>query len=37
MIPIHIVLHPGLRVNEVCGLQWKQIDLERGTIPVEQA
>lgn len=36
-IPFHIGLHTGLRVSEVCGLQWKHIDLNRGTLRVEQA
>ncbi len=37
LIPFHIGLHTGLRLNEVCGLQWKHIDLERSTLLLEQA
>lgn len=36
-IPFHLGLHTGLRVSEVCGLTWKHVDLERGTLLVEQA
>ncbi len=36
-IPFHLGLHTGLRVSEVCGLMWKHIDLDRGTLQVEQA
>ena len=36
-IPFHIGLHTGLRVSEVSGLFWKHIDLDRGTLQVEQA
>lgn len=36
-IPFHLGLHTGMRVSEVCGLMWKHIDLERGTLQVEQA
>lgn len=36
-IPFHLGLHTGLRVSEVCGLMWKHIDLDRGTLTVEQA
>lgn len=36
-MPFHIGLHTGLRVSEVCGLEWKHIDLERGTLLVDQA
>lgn len=36
-IPFHLGLHTGMRVSEVCGLLWKHVDLERGTLKVEQA
>lgn len=36
-VPFHLGLHTGMRVSEVCGLMWKHIDLERGTLIVEQA
>ncbi|MEK5069741.1 site-specific integrase [Sporosarcina sp. FSL K6-1508] len=37
VIPFFIGLHAGLRVSEVCKLQWEHVDLERGTLRVEQA
>lgn len=36
-IPFHIGLHTGLRVSEVSGLFWSHVDLDRGTLRVEQA
>lgn len=36
-IPFHLGLHTGMRVSEVCGLMWQHIDLERGTLKIEQA
>ncbi len=35
-LPFHIGLHCGLRVGEVCGLEWKQINFEEMTLEVEQ-
>lgn len=36
-IPFHFGIHTGLRVSEVFGLMWKNIDLDRGTLSVGQA
>lgn len=36
-IPFQIGLHTGLRVSEVCGLEWGHVDLSRATLTVEQA
>lgn len=36
-MPFHIGLHTGLRVSEVCGLLWRDIDLDEGTLMVERA
>ncbi|WP_338652703.1 site-specific integrase [Sporosarcina psychrophila] len=36
-IPFQLGLHTGLRVSEVCGLIWENIDLDRGTLSVRQA
>lgn len=36
-MPFHIGLHSGLRVSEVCGLLWKDIDFEKETLTVERA
>ncbi|EON71803.1 tyrosine-type recombinase/integrase [Lysinibacillus sphaericus] len=36
-MPFHIGLHTGLRVSEVCGLLWRDIDLNEGTLTVERA
>jgi integrase len=33
----HILLRMGLRCSEMCGLEWKDIDLERGVLQVRQA
>lgn len=33
----HILLRMGLRCSELCGLEWKDIDLERGFLHVRQA
>jgi len=30
-MPFHIGLHTGLRVSEVCGLLWRDIDFDEGT------
>lgn len=35
-LPFHIGLHCGLRVGEVCGLEWKHINFEEMTLEVEQ-
>ena len=35
-LPFHIGLHCGLRVGEVCGLEWKLVDFDEGTIEIEQ-
>jgi integrase len=35
-IPFQIGLHTGVRVGEVCGLEWKHIDFEERTITIEQ-
>ena len=36
-IYVHILLRMGLRCSELCGLRWKDIDLEKGTISITQA
>lgn len=36
-MPFHIGLHTGLRVSEVCGLLWRDIDFDEGTLTVERA
>ncbi len=33
---IMLSLYTGLRLGEICALQWKQIDLERGVLSVEK-
>jgi len=35
-IPFHIGLHSGVRVGELCGLEWKHIDFDEKTIEIEQ-
>lgn len=35
-IPFQIGLHTGVRVGEVCGLEWKHIDFDNQTITIEQ-
>lgn len=35
-LPFHIGLHCGLRVGEVCGLEWKHINFEESTLEIEQ-
>lgn len=35
-LPFHIGMHCGLRVGEVCGLEWKHINFEEMTLEVEQ-
>jgi len=35
-LPFHIGLHCGVRVGEVCGLEWKHVNLEEMTIEIEQ-
>ena len=34
-IPFHIGLNTGMRVSEVCGLKWDKVDLDNGTIEVD--
>lgn len=36
-IPFQIGFHTGLRRGEVCALEWDKIDLDAGTIEVDQA
>ena len=36
-IPILIMLSTGLRIGEVCGLRWQDIDFKNNTISVNQA
>ena len=36
-LPFYIGLHTGLRVSEVCGLLWKDIDFREQTLTVERA
>lgn len=36
-MPFHIGLHTGLRVSEVCGLLWRDIDFDEQTLTVERA
>lgn len=35
-IPFQIGLHTGVRVGEVCGLEWKHVDFDAQTISIEQ-
>lgn len=35
-LPFHIGLHCGLRVGEVCGLEWKHVSFDEMTIEIEQ-
>ncbi|MFC3802845.1 tyrosine-type recombinase/integrase [Cohnella sp. GCM10012308] len=35
-IPYQIGLHTGVRVGEVCGLEWKHVDFDAQTITIEQ-
>lgn len=35
-IPFQIGLHTGVRVGEVCGLEWKHVDFDNKTIEIEQ-
>lgn len=34
---VHILLRMGLRCSELCGLQWKDIDLQKGFMTISQA
>lgn len=34
---VHILLRMGLRCSELCGLRWKDIDFDSGTLTVAQA
>lgn len=34
---VHILLRMGLRISELCGLRWQDIDLEQKTMTVSQA
>jgi integrase len=36
-IYIHILIRMGLRVSELCGLQWEDIDFENSTMSIERA
>lgn len=33
---IHILVRMGLRVSELCGLKWEDINLEKGTMSIER-
>lgn len=35
-LPFHIGLHCGVRVGELCGLEWKHVNFEENTIEIEQ-
>lgn len=35
-LPFHIGLHCGVRVGELCGLEWKHVNFENMTIEIEQ-
>ncbi|WP_353180461.1 tyrosine-type recombinase/integrase [Delftia acidovorans] len=35
-IPFQIGLHTGVRIGEVCGLEWRHIDFDAQTISIEQ-
>lgn len=35
-LPFHIGLHTGVRVGELCGLEWKHVNFEEMTIEIEQ-
>ena len=35
-LPFHIGLHCGVRVGELCGLEWKHVNFEEMTIEIEQ-
>ncbi|MFJ3386589.1 MULTISPECIES: tyrosine-type recombinase/integrase [unclassified Lysinibacillus] len=35
-LPFHIGLHCGVRVGEICGLEWKHINFEEMTLEIEQ-
>lgn len=35
-IPFQIGLHTGMRIGEVCGLEWRHVDFDRMIIKVEQ-
>lgn len=34
---IHILIRMGLRVSELCGLKWEDINLEKGTMAIKRA
>ena len=36
-IYIHILIRMGLRVSELCGLRWEDINLEKGTMAIKRA
>lgn len=36
-IPFHLGLHTGMRVSEVCGLEWSNVDLDKGILKVKNA
>ena len=36
-IYIHILVRTGLRVSELCGLKWEDINLEKGTMAIKRA
>ena len=35
-IPLLLLYHTGMRISEVCGLSWSDIDLEKGVISLRQ-
>lgn len=36
-IYIHILIRMGLRVSELCGLMWEDIDFDKGTMTIQRA
>ncbi|WP_274307520.1 tyrosine-type recombinase/integrase [Solibacillus daqui] len=35
-LPFHIGLHTGVRVGELCGLEWKHVNFDEMTLEIEQ-
>ncbi|MED2649246.1 site-specific integrase [Bacillus thuringiensis] len=35
-IPFQLGMHTGIRVGEMCGLEWRHVDLDKKTIEIEQ-